>query len=108
MHPRFNFIAEKSRRPVVTRTKVSCQKSTFLAFQIAKHSNSCERNVAEKALGMKLNFKDTPVGHVHTEKYFDKARAEYRISNFAKTIRVSLFTYVGIDWHISDTVKFRK
>ena len=56
MHPRFNFIAEKSRGPVVTRTKVSCQKSTFLAFQIAKHSNSCERNVAEKALGMKLNL----------------------------------------------------
>ena len=57
MHPRFNFIAEKSRGPVVTRTKVSCQKSTFLAFSDPQAgSNSCERNVAEKALGMKLNL----------------------------------------------------
>ena len=32
MHALLNFIAEKSRGPVITTTKVSCQKSTFLAL----------------------------------------------------------------------------
>ena len=30
-----------------------------------------------------------------TEKYFFKARVEYRVSSFEKTMRVSRFMYIG-------------